>query len=128
MSQKSAPIRDVGYLVVGLGGMGSAALYHLARLGVAPLGIEQFPPLHELGSSHGESRAFRILYHDQLYTQLAEAAVPRCCSCARILVGPIDCTVVVWRPGSGAGQASNGTASTAACPLNVGLCGKEGLR
>ena len=76
MSQKSAAIRDVGYLVVGLGGMGSAALYHLARLGAAPLGIEQFPPLHELGSSHGESRAFRILYHDRLYTQLAEAAVP----------------------------------------------------
>ena len=63
-------------LVLGLGGMGSAALYHLARRGAAPLGVEQFAVGHALGSSHGESRVFRTLYHDALYTRLAAAALP----------------------------------------------------
>ncbi len=69
-------MRNEKILVVGLGAMGSAALYHLARLGVAPIGIEQYQVGHALGSSHGHSRAFRIFYHDPLYTTLAEAALP----------------------------------------------------
>ena len=63
-------------LVVGLGALGSAALYHLARRGVAALGIEQHRLGHALGSSHGHSRAFRNFYHDPLYVELAEAALP----------------------------------------------------
>ena len=69
-------MRDVDFLVLGLGAMGSAALYHLARMGKAVVGLEQFEPGHKLGSSHGHSRAFRTLYHDPLYTELAEAALP----------------------------------------------------
>ncbi len=69
-------MRDVDFLVLGLGAMGSAALYHLARMGKAVVGLEQFEPGHKLGSSHGHSRAFRTLYHDPLYTELAEAAFP----------------------------------------------------
>lgn len=42
------PLYDV--IVIGLGGMGSAAAYHLARRGVKVLGIEQFPLSHDLGS------------------------------------------------------------------------------
>lgn len=56
--------------------MGSAALYHLSRLGAAPIGIEQHIVDHAWGSSHGQSRAFRIFYHDPLYTELALAALP----------------------------------------------------
>lgn len=67
---------DVNVLVLGLGAMGSAALYQLARLGVAPVGIEQFTIGHALGSSGGQSRVFRTFYEDPLYTQLAEAAIP----------------------------------------------------
>ena len=63
-------------LVVGLGAMGSAALYHLARRGVAAVGIEQHQIGHALGSSHGHSRAFRTFYHDPLYVEMAEAALP----------------------------------------------------
>ena len=69
-------MRDVDFLVLGLGAMGSAALYHLARMGKAVVGLEQFELGHKLGSSHGHSRAFRTLYHDPLYTELAEAALP----------------------------------------------------
>ena len=68
--------RDVEILVVGLGAMGSAALYHLARQGAAPVGIEQYPVGHTHGSSHGHSRAFRVFYDDPVYAILVKAALP----------------------------------------------------
>ena len=46
-------------VVVGLGAMGSATLYQLARRGVRATGIDRFTPPHEHGSSHGESRITR---------------------------------------------------------------------
>ena len=58
-------------VVVGLGAMGSATLYHLARRGVRALGIEQFQLGHNRGSSHGETRVFRTTYEKPVYTQLA---------------------------------------------------------
>ena len=48
--------------VIGLGAMGSAALYELAGRGARVLGVEQFDPGHDKGSSHGESRAIRLAY------------------------------------------------------------------
>lgn len=56
--------------------MGSAALYHLARLGADVIGIDQFRIGHALGSSHGHSRAYRNFYHDAIYVEMAEAALP----------------------------------------------------
>jgi sarcosine oxidase len=50
--------------VVGLGAMGSAALYHLARRKVRVLGIERFEPGHEHGSSHGQTRIIRLGYFE----------------------------------------------------------------
>jgi sarcosine oxidase len=49
-------------IVIGLGGMGSAALCHLARRGARVLGLEQFGIVHDLGSSHGRSRIIRLAY------------------------------------------------------------------
>jgi sarcosine oxidase len=49
-------------IVVGVGGMGSAALYHLARRGAGVLGLEQFDIAHDKGSSHGLSRMIRLAY------------------------------------------------------------------
>jgi sarcosine oxidase len=51
--------RTADAIVVGLGAMGAAALYQLARLGVAAIGIDRFSPPHDLGSSHGETRVTR---------------------------------------------------------------------
>ncbi len=51
-------------IVIGLGGMGSAALYQLAQRGKRVLGIEQFDIAHELGSSHGVTRIIRLAYHE----------------------------------------------------------------
>jgi sarcosine oxidase len=50
--------------VVGLGAMGSAALYHLASRGQRAIGIEQAAPGHIGGSSHGESRIIRMAYFE----------------------------------------------------------------
>ncbi|GAA1559569.1 N-methyl-L-tryptophan oxidase [Kribbella lupini] len=49
-------------IVVGLGGMGSAAAAALARRGCRVIGLEQYWPTHDLGSSHGESRVIRQAY------------------------------------------------------------------
>ena len=51
-------------IVIGLGGMGSATLYQLARRGKSVLGIEQFGIAHDLGSSHGVTRIIRLAYHE----------------------------------------------------------------
>src|SRR5262245_32331187 len=55
--------------------MGSAALFHLARRGVKAVGIEQFAPGHDRGSSHGESRAIRLGYSEHpSYVPLVRSA------------------------------------------------------
>ncbi len=46
-------------IVVGLGAMGSAALFQASRRGAAALGIDRFDPPHTLGSSHGDTRITR---------------------------------------------------------------------
>ena len=51
-------------IVLGVGGMGSAAVYQLARRGKRVLGIEQFDVPHALGSSHGISRIIRLAYYE----------------------------------------------------------------
>jgi sarcosine oxidase len=51
-------------IVVGLGAMGSAALYHLARRNVRAIGLERFEPGHERGSSHGRTRIIRHGYFE----------------------------------------------------------------
>ena len=62
-------------IVIGAGGMGSAALFHLARRGVRVLGLEQFHPNHELGSSHGVNRIIRLAYaEDPAYVPLLHRA------------------------------------------------------
>lgn len=49
-------------IVAGAGGMGSAALYHLARRGVRVCAVERFGIAHDRGSSHGDTRIIRKAY------------------------------------------------------------------
>jgi sarcosine oxidase len=66
--------RDV--VVVGLGAMGSATVYALARRGIRVTGIDRFDPPHDRGSSHGESRVFRMAYfEDPSYVPLLRLAL-----------------------------------------------------
>lgn len=57
-------VQKYSTIVVGCGGAGSAALYHLARRGESVLGIEQFEIGHDRGSSHGETRVIRMAYFE----------------------------------------------------------------
>jgi sarcosine oxidase len=62
-------------IVIGCGGLGSAAAYWLARrAGPEVLAIEQFPLGHDRGSSQDHSRIIRRSYHDPRYTALAGPA------------------------------------------------------
>ena len=76
-------------IVVGLGAVGSAALYQAAKLGVNVIGIDRFVPPHDQGSSHGETRITRqaigegrefvplVLRSNEIWEEL-EAATGRC--------------------------------------------------
>ncbi len=55
-------VHDV--IVVGLGGMGSAACFQLARRGERVLGLERFDIGHQMGSSHGLNRIIRLAYFE----------------------------------------------------------------
>src|SRR5271157_4045068 len=75
-------------VVVGLGAVGSAALYQSAKLGARVIGIDRFSPPHDQGSSHGETRITRraigegrefvplVLRSNQIWQEL-EAATGR---------------------------------------------------
>ncbi|HXD89029.1 MAG TPA: N-methyl-L-tryptophan oxidase [Urbifossiella sp.] len=56
--------KDFDAIVLGVGGMGSAACFELARRGHRVLGLEQFPLVHERGSSHGQTRIIRTAYYE----------------------------------------------------------------
>ena len=51
-------------IVVGTGGIGTAAAYHLAARGVHVLGLDRFPLAHDRGSSHGQTRLIRQAYFE----------------------------------------------------------------
>ena len=57
-------MRHFDTIVVGTGGMGSAALHHLAARGARVLGIDRFPCAHDRGSSHGHTRLIRLAYFE----------------------------------------------------------------
>jgi sarcosine oxidase len=67
---------ETDVVVVGLGAMGSMALWRLARRGVRVAGVEQFVPGHAHGSSHGGSRIFRVaVFEGAAYVPVAQLAL-----------------------------------------------------
>ena len=54
----------VDAIVLGVGGVGAAALYALAKRGLRVLGIDQHQPPHPFGSSHGDTRIIRKSYFE----------------------------------------------------------------
>jgi len=66
---------DYQYIVLGLGGFGSAAAYWLSkRAGAEVLGLEQFELGHVRGESQDHSRIIRLSYHTPGYVELAKHA------------------------------------------------------
>ncbi len=67
--------RDYEYIVLGLGGSGSAAAYWLSRrAGAEVLALEQFQLGHVQGESQDHSRIIRLSYHTPGYVELAKHA------------------------------------------------------
>jgi sarcosine oxidase len=65
-------------IVVGAGGMGSATAFELARRGRSVLALEQFPLVHDRGSSHGHTRIIRRAYYEHpAYVPLVHRAFER---------------------------------------------------
>jgi sarcosine oxidase len=65
-------------IVLGVGGMGSAACFELARRGCRVLGLEQYPLVHHRGSSHGHTRIIRTAYAEgPAYVPLVRRAFAR---------------------------------------------------
>lgn len=61
-------------VIVGAGLMGAATAWAASRAGLAVHVLEQFPPGHRQGSSHGSARIVRRAYGDTLYTELSGRA------------------------------------------------------
>src|SRR5437660_2950238 len=91
-------------IVIGLGGMGSAAACELARRGARVLGLEQFALGHDQGSSHGHTRIIRQAYYEHPdYVPLVRRAYQRwydleqrqglhlLTECPCLSLGPPDC-------------------------------------
>ena len=63
------------HIVIGLGGLGSAAAYWLSRqAGNEVLGLEQFELGHVRGESQDHSRIIRLTYHNEQYVRFAQAS------------------------------------------------------
>ncbi len=88
--------------VIGLGAMGAAALYQLARRGVAVVGIDRFAPPHDQGSSHGETRITRqavgegaayaplVLRSHEIWRELeAATGASLLVQCGGLVIGPM---------------------------------------
>jgi len=70
--------RTFDVIVLGVGGMGSAACFELAHRGRRVLGLEQFPLVHSQGSSHGHTRIIRTAYAEHPgYVPLVQRAFER---------------------------------------------------
>lgn len=58
------PTQNFDVIVVGVGAMGSATTYQLARRGRRVLALERFQIPNQMGSSHGLTRIIRLAYHE----------------------------------------------------------------
>ena len=68
-------MNEYDVIVIGVGGMGSATLFHLAQRGFRVLGIERYDVPNDMGSSHGVTRMIRLAYHeDPSYVPLVRRA------------------------------------------------------
>jgi monomeric sarcosine oxidase len=69
-------VQHFDVIVIGAGGVGSAAAYYLAQAGQKVLLLEQFELNHQNGSSYGFSRVIRYTYDNPIYVNLMRDAYP----------------------------------------------------
>ncbi len=94
---------DAEVAVIGVGTMGSMALWQLARAGVHAIGFEQWSPGHDQSAAGGESRIFRTAYQEgtayvplllrahDLWRELeAESGFDLFTACGCLMIGPLE--------------------------------------
>ncbi|GAB4456333.1 MAG: N-methyl-L-tryptophan oxidase [Anaerolineae bacterium] len=75
LTQPTPRTKRYNTIVIGVGGMGSATCYELAKRGRRVLGLEQYDIPHVMGSSHGHTRIIRLAYYeDPSYVMLLHRA------------------------------------------------------
>ena len=100
-------MKTYDHIVIGLGGMGSAAAHQLGARGHQVLGLEKFSPPHDRGSSHGETRVVRQAYFEhpgyvpllrrayELWRELERTTATRLLHlCGGLMMGTADSAVV----------------------------------
>jgi sarcosine oxidase len=115
-------------IVLGMGAMGSAAVYHLAQRGRRVLGLERFNIPHHFGSSHGVTRIIRLSYFEhpsyvpllrrayELWRELEQQSSQR----LLYITGSID----AGSPGSSVFEGSRGSCEQHGLPHEI-LTGAE---
>ncbi|TPE60606.1 N-methyl-L-tryptophan oxidase [Sandaracinobacter neustonicus] len=106
-------------IVIGLGAVGSATAWQLARRGVKVLGIDRWHPPHAMGSTHGETRITRtaigegeqfvplVRRSDEIWAELEERNGPLGLRCGALIIGAEGgSTVMHGRPGFVAGTVA----------------------
>lgn len=117
-------------VVVGMGALGSAAAYHLARRGQSVIGLEQFELGHSRGASHDTSRIIRTSYGATEYVRLAQSAY-RDWADFEAVAGETFVTVtggVIFVPQEGPYRASDYTASLDECDIPYELLARDEVR
>jgi sarcosine oxidase len=114
-------VNEFDVVVIGLGGMGSAALANVALRGVSVLGIEQFMRGHLLGSSSGKSRMIRKAYYEHPnYVPLVLRAYEAWSELERLTMLPLfhkTSVLLVGSPESHIVRGASQTAQTYDLPL-----------
>ena len=107
-------------IVLGVGAMGSATVYQLARRGKRVLGLERYDIPHALGSSHGHTRIIRLAYYeDPSYVMLLQRSY-ELCEASRPGRASGSCTSpdrsTPGHPTVGCSKARCSPASSTSCP------------
>jgi sarcosine oxidase len=101
-------------IVAGLGAMGSALAYHLARQGLRVLGLDRYRPPHAHGSSHGETRVIREAYFEHpSYVPLVRRACALWEALERESGAPLLCRTGALMLGAPGGELVRGTLRSA---------------
>ncbi|HUY36092.1 MAG TPA: N-methyl-L-tryptophan oxidase [Pirellulales bacterium] len=102
-------------IVLGCGGVGSAALDHLARRGARVLGLDRFAPGHDRGSSHGDTRIIRQAYYEHPdYVPLVLRAYELWAELSQRRGVPLMREVGLLQVGSSEGEVLRGVVASAA--------------
>ena len=101
-------------IMIGTGGVGSSAAFHLARRGCRVLGLDRYPGGHDQGSSHGHTRIIRMAYFEHAdYVPLLRRAYELWHELEQLVDQQLYCEVGLLQVGPRSGIVVPGVLSSA---------------